>query len=440
MKSRDMLKLSVNSIMHRQLRSWLTLLGIIIGVAAVVAIISVGEGTKANVESQMSGFGADLITISPGGNARAGSFGGDFRMPPDIAGGASSRMADSASSASTKTPILTKTDSIMVSSNQNISAVNELVSGGRLELVFGSQKSNVSVQGVNPITWAEVSSIKLASGRFLSSGDSSGIVVGDRIANSMFKQPLTLGKRVAISDKTFVVVGILAASGQTIGGNNDSSVFMTHESAWSVSEDVNQGNYSSIQAKVKDIDAMDSTVSEITQSLMLSRRVNEKTQDFSISSSQAIKEQVSSVTETLTLFLGAIAAISLLVGAIGVANSMFTSVLEKTKHIGILKALGSTDREIMLLFVMESGIFGLFGGIIGVILGTMASVAISLLGIVPMTLVRAGPSGSIGSTTLVSPELIIIAIALSTVIGILAGAIPAKAASRMNPIDALRYE
>ncbi|MCX6798839.1 MAG: FtsX-like permease family protein, partial [Candidatus Diapherotrites archaeon] len=167
--------------------------------------------------------------------------------------------------------------------------------------------------------------------------------------------------------------------------------------------------------------------------LLLSRRVTEETKDFTVTSAQAIQEQVSSATETLTLFLGAIAAVSLLVGAIGVANSMFTSVLEKTREIGILKALGSTNNEIVRLFVIESGLFGLIGGLIGVMLGTLLSVAMSGLGIISLPMTR-------GAETLVTPQLVIIAVVLSTVIGVVAGVLPARAAAKLKPVEALRYE
>jgi putative ABC transport system permease protein len=208
---------------------------------------------------------------------------------------------------------------------------------------------------------------------------------------------------------------------------------MSLEGAWKVT-DVNEGIFSSIQAKVKDTGLMDKTTAELTQALLISRRVTEKNQNFTITSAQAIQAQVSSVTETLTLFLAAIAAVSLLVGAVGVANSMFTSVLEKTREIGILKALGATNKEVLLLFVIESGLFGLVGGVIGVIIGTVISIGMSGIGIIPVPMLRGG------MTTLVTPQLVIIAVALSTIIGIVSGLLPARTASKLKPVEALRYE
>ncbi|MFH1224497.1 MAG: ABC transporter permease [Candidatus Diapherotrites archaeon] len=297
------------------------------------------------------------------------------------------------------------------------------------------------MQGVDPNAWKETSNLTLASGRFLTPSDAGGIVIGDRIANSMFKQPITLGRRITIqsSDGTearpFVVVGILAASGTggLGGGGGDSTVYLTQDSAWQIT-DVNAGEFSSIQAKAIGAEAVEETTTQLTEALLISRRVTAQNQDFTITSAQAMQAQVSSVTDTLTLFLGAIAAVSLVVGAIGVANSMFTSVLEKTREIGILKALGSTNREILALFIIESGMFGLIGGIIGVALGALVSFGLGSLGIISLPMVRGG------SSTLVTPQLVIVAVLLSTVIGIVAGVLPARVAAKLNPVDALRYE
>jgi len=413
----DSFKLSLNSIFHRKLRAWLTLLGIVVGVAAVVAIISIGEGAQASVSDKLQGLGADVITITPG-HSKGIKFGGAFRNPSHK------------SSVLSEKPELTKRDVLTIRGNPNVALVNEIVSG-RNEFVFLSEKASFSIEGVNPTAWKEMSNLELASGRFLNSSDSSSIVIGDRIANEAFKQPITIGRRVSIGGKSFTVVGILKATGSSFGGS-DSKVYMPYTSAWDVT-DVNRDTFSSIQAKVKNAGVAEETAQELTEALLISRRVTEKKRDFTVVSSKAIKETVSEVTQTVTTFLGAIAAVSLIVGAIGVANSMFTSVLEKTREIGILKALGATNQEILALFVIESGLFGFFGGIIGAVLGTIASAGLPVAGlrVVPMTR---------SITTLVTPELLIAVLGFSTVIGILAGIMPAIQASKLKPVEALRYE
>ena len=405
-------------------------MGIVIGVAAVVSIISIGEGAQASVTEQLSSLGADMITVSPG-YSRAGSFGGAFRD----GGPGGAPPGEQSSSDDEEEPTLTRRDAIVIASNPNVKYVTEYVSG-RADMVFLAEESSVTVSGVNTVTWKETANLELASGRFLSASDSSSVVIGDRVANEMFKQDITIGRRIVIGDKPFTVVGILAAtgSGGFGGGNSDSAVYMSYESAWEVT-DVEKDTFSSVQAKVTDAELVEQTTEELTASLLLSRKVAEKNQDFSVTSAQAMQEQISSATETLTLFLGAIAAVSLLVGAVGVANSMFTSVLEKTKLIGILKALGATNGEIQRIFIIESGLFGLFGGIIGVIIGTLGSYAIGAVGIVSMPMMRGG-----SSSTLVTPQLIIVAILLSTIVGIVSGLLPARAASKLRPVEALRYE
>jgi len=341
MKLSDSFRLSANSITHRRLRSWLTLLGIVIGVAAVVSIISIGEGAQASVNAQLSGLGADIITITPG-HSRAGMFTGSFRGGREF----SQRTVNSEDS---DEPTLTKLDSSIVRGNPNVLYVNETVSG-RADIVFLSEEGSASIEGVNPNAWRETSNLELASGRFLTSSDASAIVIGSRIANDMFKQPITIGRRITVEGRQFTVVGILKASGSGGfgSGGSDGTIYMTHLNAWDLA-DVEKGTYSSLQVKVSDESLVEEATEQLTQSLLILRKVTADTQDFSLTSSQAIQEQVSSVTETLTLFLAAIAAVSLIVGAVGVANSMFTSVLEKTREIGILKALGSTNNEILIL-------------------------------------------------------------------------------------------
>jgi len=411
MKLADSFRLSLNSILHRRLRAWLTLLGIIIGVAAVVSIISIAEGANASVQQNLNSFGADVLTINAG-FSRVGGFGGNFR------GGAGMRVVIGENfAASAKEPTLGNLDIIVVRGNPNVMYVNQTVSG-RGELVFLSEKINANIQGVNPATVLQTDNLQLESGRMVGPSDSGTVVIGSRIANDTFKQPITLGRRVSIEGKPFTVVGILRE------GSDDGSVYMNYTSAWDVT-DVNINTYSAIKAKLRDVSLVDDTLARLTSSLQISRKVTERTQDFSIFSPAAIREQISSALDSLALFLAAIAAVSLIVGAVGIANSMFTSVLEKTREIGIMKALGSTNNEILQLFVIESALFGLLGGIAGVLLGIIISLALSQFA---------------SLNTLVTPQLMLVAIGISTVIGVLSGIMPARAASKLKPVEALRYE
>jgi putative ABC transport system permease protein len=211
-----------------------------------------------------------------------------------------------------------------------------------------------------------------------------------------------------------------------------------------VLEDVKLKDYDSISIKIEDVDLANQTVTDITKKLMVSHGIlNEKKKDFSVSNPSSMQETMKETMSTLTLFLGAIAAISLIVGAIGIANTMFTSVLEKTKEIGIMKAIGTQNKDIMAIFLFNSGLSGLVGGIGGVLIGVLSSVAINTLAGIGTTSSGQGRGGMlsmIGGSSVVSIQLILGAILFAVLIGMIAGSIPAYRASKLNPVDALRYE
>ena len=200
----------MNNILHRRLRAWLTLLGIIIGVGALVSIISITEGANASLQENLSSFGSDVITVNPGG-FRAGIFGGGFRGGTPV--------FNQQPASSTEEPELGKLDLIIIRGHPNVQYVNETVSG-RGEFVFLSEKSSVNIQGVNPSTFVYTDNVELEAGRPLGASDSSAIIIGYRLANETFKQPITLGRRVTIEGQPFTIAGILAE------GVNDSAGYI----------------------------------------------------------------------------------------------------------------------------------------------------------------------------------------------------------------------
>ncbi|MFH1101044.1 MAG: ABC transporter permease [Methanobacteriota archaeon] len=436
MKLADILKLSLNSLTHRGLRSWLTILGIIIGVAAVIAMLSIGAGMSQSMEAQMSGFGADVLTVSAGQTRAQGPAGGfGERFQP---GGGFSRTSGSTTTTSTTTPKLTDADINAILDAQGVEAVSGVISG-RATIQYLAQSVSVTIQGVNPAAWNMMTTSKLDSGRFLETGDGMGVLVGYSVAYGMFDYNLTENTPIKIGGKTFSVVGILKKSGTGSFGGDDRTIFMTLQVAREIVTDVDIDEYSSLQVKIIDTNAVDQIIENVNQVLYASRLVTEDTKDFTVTSPTSMLETIQSTMATLTFFLTGIAAISLLVGAIGIANTMFMSVMERTRLIGILKSIGTKNSEIMKLFITESGIIGLMGGLLGIFLGFIVVGVISSVGINIMGMGRMG-TGTNTSVAVVTPELIIFALVFSTVIGIVSGLIPARKAANLQIVEAMRSE
>jgi putative ABC transport system permease protein len=223
-------------------------------------------------------------------------------------------------------------------------------------------------------------------------------------------------------------------------GGTDNEIIMPISAAWNIVNSTLVNQFSSIQVQVSDASLVNATSTAIDQKLMVERHVSASTKDYSISSSQSLQSTISSVTNTLSLFLTGIAAISLLVGAIGIANTMFMSVIERTRQIGVLKALGTTNLEVTLLYLTESSIMGLIGGMLGVFLGFIASGTVSELGL--RIIAAGGGRGTtgIGTLTVITPDLILFSIGFSVLIGALSGLLPARRAASLQPVEALRYE
>jgi putative ABC transport system permease protein len=438
MKLADIFKLSLNSLTHRGLRSWLTILGIIIGVAVVIAMLSISAGMSQSMNTQLSSFGADVITVSAG-RTRAYGPGGGFgeRFQP---GGGFSQTAGSSSStsssSSTTTPELTDKDITAIQTAQGVEAVSGIVSG-RASAQYLAQTVTITVEGVDPTAWNSMTTSKLESGRFLEDGDGTSVLIGNNVAHEIFGTNLTLDSPIRIGSKTYNVIGMLQQSGTGGFGGDDRTIFMTLAAARDVVTGLDSNQYSSIQVKVTNTNLVDQVIQNIDTVLYSSRMVTSDTADFTVTSPTAMLQTIQSTMATLTFFLTGIAAISLLVGAIGIANTMFMSVMERTRLIGILKSIGTRNSEIMKLFLTESGIIGLMGGLLGVFLGFIVVGIISSVGISIMGMGRMGTSTSLA---VVTPDLILFALLFSTVIGIVSGLIPARKAANLQIVEAMRSE
>lgn len=421
MKISKSLKLAVNMLMHSKLRSWLTVIGIVIGIAAVVAIVSIGEGMQQNVESHLGGLGVDIITISPGGGRASAGFRGGHPPPPGEHGGTAT---------STEAENLTKKDVRVLQSIDGVKFIQGTVSG-QGEVYYLGEKATISIGGVDPLVWKAMTMSELESGRVLGPSDYSAVVVGNSIAEDMFKQPLIVNRMITIEGKAFKIVGILQESGTF--GEDDRRIIMPIEAARETFEDVGEEEFDSITIKAENADEVEEIMAEAEQKLLISRHLTESKKDFRINSPKSMQETITSVTQTMSLFLEVIAAVSLLVGAVSIANTMFTSVLEKTREIGIMKAIGAKNGDIMMIFLLNSAIIGLVGGIFGICLGSAIASLLPLLGMRLM-----GMGGEM--TTVITPLLLMYVVLLAMGIGMAAGVIPAYRASKLKPVDALRYE
>jgi putative ABC transport system permease protein len=405
------LKLALNMLVHSKLRSWLTIIGIVIGVGAVVGIVSLGDAMQANVQSRLSTLDLSHITITPGySRAQLGGF-GRFEAR-----------------GTTTTVELTDKDIDALRGIPDIKYITGQISG-RVNVSYGTESASLSVTGVNPQVWKYMNTISLDSGRLLEPADNYVAVIGSGVATGIYKKNIGINQIINVDGKSVRVIGILTSQ----GGGTDNQIYMPIDAAINVITDAKKDEYDSIQVEAQSPDVVDAADTAIVNKLLISRHDNKvKDQDFTVSTTASMASTVTSMISSMSLFLGAIAAVSLIVGAVGIANTMFTSVLEKTKEIGTMKAIGAKNRDILMIFLFNSAMVGFVGGVFGVILGALLSAIFPMIGV---TMMR----GS-GTSMSLSPGLMSFGITLAVIIGVVSGVVPAYRASKLKPVDALRYE
>jgi len=393
-----------------KLRSFLTILGIVIGVAAVITLMSVGRGAQAEILSNIESMGSDLVTIRSGGSVGFGGVRG-------AAGSVQTLTMEDAEAIAEQVPYIS---SVAPSYSSN------------LQLVVGGENMNASVTGVTP-EYMPVNNLEIASGSFLSEYDYQRsmkvVVLGSNVKETLFEGTDPIGQQMRMGGIIVRVIGVLESKEAMMGSPDDAIFIPLTALQQAVAQPrTAQGEriVSSISLTVSDEEQADYVVEEITSLLRTRHRLGPNVDDdFNIISMEEIAETVSEVIGTMTLLLGAIAAISLLVGGIGVMNIMLVSVLERTREIGIRKALGARERDIWGQFLIEAIFLTFAGGIIGVIVGWAVSYLVSSMGLM---------------TTVVTADIVILAVSVSVGIGLFFGFYPAWNASRLNPIEALRAE
>lgn len=414
MRRSTYLKLATNILVHSKIRSWLTIIGIVIGVGSVVTIMSLSDSMSADMEERFADMDLTLVQVSPGYTRAMSGFGGGGGPP----GGGSSSSSDDAE--------LTNKDIMAIKLVENIDYIYGQISGSDLEVYFMGQTADLSVTGVDPQVWQYTVTYELESGRLLEATDTNVVVIGYGIAHDMYDQEIGLNRVLSIEGKSYRVVGILAED------ENDNAIYMPIDAAVDIIDDAEPDVYDTIVVKVDDVDNVETVVSAIEEKLMISRHIiNDDDRDFSVSDSLSQAESASEMMSSMTLFLGAIAGVSLVVGSVGIANTMFTSVMEKTKEIGTMKAIGAKNQDILMIFLFNSALVGFVGGVLGILLSLVLTSLMPYLGISMMR-------SSMGMT--VAPYLMALGISIAVFIGVLSGLIPAYNASKMKPVDALRYE
>ncbi len=411
MKLRKAFKHALTMVLHSKLRSWLTILGIVIGVAAVISIVALGNALEEEIDSQLGNLGGDLVTLRAGAS-RAFGFGPGR---PDEGGG----------SATTEEIVLDKTDVQALKGISDIKVMDTEISG-RVDVYYLAKKGTVSVTGVDPAAWYQITTTEIAEGRTLGPADTNVIVIGGKLASDFFEQQLGVNQLITVDDKLFRIVGIL--------DDESTSITMPISAAYEIIDDKERDVYDQIIIKVKNEEELDTAIQNIREKLIITRHAPKNKPDFTISSNKERQEQRAEMMSSMTTFLTALAAVALLVGAVGIANTMFTSVLEKTKEIGIMKAIGARNSDILKLFLLNAALIGFMGGLLGILLGAILSgILPALLG--GMTFGRMGAAGAA-----LNPQIVIVALSLSVFLGMISGAVPAYQASRLKPVDALRYE
>jgi putative ABC transport system permease protein len=413
MKLYRLLLEALESLNANKLRSMLTVLGIVIGVAAVIAMLSIGRGAQASITARIESIGTNLVYVSPGSTSQGG-------------------VQSAAGSAGT----LTLDDADALAELENVEAVAS-VANSFVQVVYQGQNTRTRLMGVTP-GYEMVGSLTLEDGEFISEDNQKArslvVVLGYDVAETLFGSTGgVVGQKVRLNGQSYKVIGVLASKGGTGFMNQDDQVFIPLSTAlyrlvggarFRGSSVIGQ-----ITVKASSAEAVDQVVADVTLLMRERHETVEGADDFTVTSQQDVLATATEVSDTLTLFLGGIAGISLVVGGIGIMNIMLTTVTERTHEIGLRKAIGAKRRDILLQFLVESMALSLVGGLIGVAFGWGSA---QLMGQVQF--------GGSTITPQVGLDSVLLATLFSMAVGLFFGIYPATRAARLQPVEALRYE
>jgi putative ABC transport system permease protein len=404
MKKSALLKVATQSILKNKMRAMLTMLGIVIGVGAVIVMVAVGNGAQRQVEAQIGGLGTNLIMIMPGSATPGGASGG---------AGSYNR--------------LTIADADMLKKQSTLLAAVTPVVSTRTQVIGGGTNWRTSINGVSP-DFLTIRSWSIASGTMFDMMDvqttKKVAVIGATVANTLYPGVDPVGSQIQIKNVPFQIVGVLAAKGQnSMGQDQDDVVLVPYTTAQNrLSGNVRIGQILASTADASDIPAAQE---EVKQVMRVAHKLDGQDDDFTVRNQSEIAAAASSTTKVMSSLLAAIASISLLVGGIGIMNIMLVSVTERTLEIGIRMAIGARGSDVLTQFLIESVVMSLLGGVIGLGLGFGGSALLSKLA---------------GWSTSTPLSAVAIAVGFSGAVGIFFGFYPARKAAALNPIQALRYE
>lgn len=392
------------SLIANKLRSLLTMLGIIIGVAAVIALVSIGNGVKQDIEDSISSLGSNLLVVLPGAPRTPGARPSQGSMKS-----------------------LKISDYEAIAKLEGVKAASPMTNGSYV-VIYQNKNWTTSVAGVNS-NFQDVNNWTMTSGRFFSDKNVQNrervAVVGQTVVKNLFGDEDPVGKEIRVKNIPFRVIGVLKSKGNgTMGNDQDDTVLIPYTTSMERVEGIDY--LRRVYVVAKDDEGIDRLQADIENLLRVRHNIKDTNlDDFNIQNMKSIMETVAQTTGTFTLFLGAVAAISLVVGGIGIMNIMLVSVTERTREIGVRKALGATYSVIVTQFLIEAVVISLMGGFIGIAFGIGASKVIGMVS---------------GMSTIVSVPTIIMSFAFSMAIGLIFGIYPARKAAKLNPIDALHYE
>ena len=403
------LRVAMKAVMVHKMRSFLTMLGVVIGVGAVIALVAVGQGTQAQVVSQFESLGSNLLTVSPGTSFGFSRGGLQTSSRPLITADVEAIQA-----------LATAVAKVAPQYNANAT------------VTYGANTTNISINGVTDV-YADVRAWTVTSGRFISAQDDANlatvVVLGQTAVEDLFgTEPSNpVGQIVRINRQNFTVIGVLGTKGQSGFNNQDNVIFMPLRTTQLKLGGAGTQTVNQISLQVRSAEEMDLAQAQVT-AIMRSRHglTGTTADDFTVQNQADIVSTVSETTQTFTTLLGSIAAISLLVGGIGIMNIMLVSVTERTREIGLRKAVGAKRADILVQFLAEAIVLSAVGGLLGVAAGIGSAQAIApLLG---------------SSQAVVTSQSVFLALGVSLAIGVFFGLYPANRAAGLKPIDALHYE